>query len=76
MFKLMNKKKSQFLYSKHLLIWTFESEIVRMILIFKGLQIRVGIGKIFSLFLSQNTCCGSQKKRLKEMVLFSTKTYV
>ena len=30
--------------------------------IITGLQIRVGIGKIFSLFLIQNICCGYSKE--------------
>ena len=34
------------------------------------LQIRVCIEKLFSLFLIQTICCGTQKNRLNETVLF------
>ena len=37
-----------------------------------GLQIRVRIGKIFSLFLSQNIVVGTQKNRLNKGSLLST----
>ena len=37
-----------------------------------GLRIRVHIGKLFSLFLIQNICCGYSKNRLNETVLLST----
>ena len=37
-----------------------------------SLQIRVRIGKLFSLFLIQTYVVGIQKNRLSETVLFST----
>ena len=58
-----------------LYIW-FHTVFIRTCIL-SGLQIRVCIGKLFSLFLTQNICCGNSKKpRLNEAVLLSTKTYV
>ena len=37
-----------------------------------GLQIREGIGKLFSSFLTQTYVVGTQKNRLNETVLLST----
>ena len=33
-----------------------------LLLLLSGLQIRVHIGKLFSLFLIQNICCGYSKE--------------
>ena len=41
-----------------------------------GLQIRVCIGKLFSLFLTKTYVVGAQKYRLNETVLLSTKTHM
>ena len=41
-----------------------------------GLQIRVRIGNLFSLFLIQTYVVGTQKNRLNEKVLLSTKTHI
>ena len=41
-----------------------------------GIQIRVRTGKLFCLFLNKKYVVGTQKNRLNETVLLSTKTHV
>ena len=42
--------------------FNFLNNILLLLLKLSGLQIRVSIGKSFSLFLSQNICCGYSKE--------------
>ena len=51
--------------------------ILSAFLIFSGLQIRVCIGKLFSVFLTQNICCGYSKEPSQLRRLFwAPKTHV
>ena len=43
-------------------VWSFLQAQVMSKLCISGLQIRVRIGKLFSLFLIQNICCGYSKE--------------